>query len=66
MGLLFDGVVSCFLLRGSCPTGAAEDGRAPTEERLCVKGLGLLFDAVVLEIAMQWKLSNHEDGVVHV
>jgi hypothetical protein len=25
-------------------TGAAEDGRAPTEELSCVRGLGLLFD----------------------
>jgi hypothetical protein len=29
-----------------CSTGAAEDGRAPTEERSCVKGLGLLFDGL--------------------
>ena len=29
---------------GFCSTGAAEDGRAPTEERSCVKGLGLLSD----------------------
>ena len=27
-----------------CSMGAAEDGRAPKEELLCVRGLGLLFD----------------------
>ena len=40
------------IARWFCWTGAAEDGRAPTEERSCVRGCNLLFDGAADDNAL--------------